>query len=65
MTWIVALFCVEELVRNNTAEVRQVYLPVLSGILGFWLPSPLPKQPKADSAASGANATHTTRAENP
>ena len=38
-------FCIAMITMNNTAESRSVYLPILTSIVGVWLPQPQPSNP--------------------
>jgi hypothetical protein len=32
-------FCLEQIINNNTADIRSIYLPILVSFLSQWLPS--------------------------
>lgn len=36
----IAGFCMGQLLTDKSAQTQAIYLPLLSGILGYWLPSP-------------------------
>jgi hypothetical protein len=33
-------FCIAMIAQDNTADTRSVYLPILTSIVGVWLPQP-------------------------
>ncbi len=37
---IMIVFCITMIAMDNTAESRSVYLPILTSIVGVWLPQP-------------------------
>ena len=47
---IMMAFCIAMVAKDNTSESRAVYLPILTSIVGVWLPQPKnkveePKEP--------------------
>ena len=40
LSLIMVTFCIAMISINNTAESRSVYLPILTSIIGVWLPQP-------------------------
>ena len=37
---IMVAFCISQVISNDDAATRSVYLPILTSIIGVWLPSP-------------------------
>ena len=37
---IIILFCIAMIATDNTSDTRSVYLPILTSIVGVWLPQP-------------------------
>jgi len=34
------VFCIAMIATDNTSDTRSVYLPILTSIVGVWLPQP-------------------------
>ena len=37
---ILIIFCIAMIATDNTSDTRSVYLPILTSIVGVWLPQP-------------------------
>lgn len=39
-------FCLQQIIDNNTADTRSIYLPILVSFLSYWMPTKNSKPPK-------------------
>jgi predicted nucleic acid binding AN1-type Zn finger protein len=37
-------FCLQQIIANNTADQRSIYLPILVSFLSYWMPTKQSKQ---------------------
>ena len=37
---VMVSFCICMIAIDNTSDIRSVYLPILTSVVGVWLPSP-------------------------
>ena len=37
---VMIVFCIVMIATDNTSDTRSVYLPILTSIVGVWLPQP-------------------------
>lgn len=49
LSLIMIIFCISMISIDNTSDTRAVYLPILTSIIGVWLPSPSSRKAPHDT----------------
>jgi hypothetical protein len=42
-------FCLQQIIANNTPDIRSIYLPILVSFLSYWMPTKNSKPNKTDN----------------